>query len=140
MGNMPRPAGIRRAALWRRFPRRGGNYNNGSNAGLGYVNSNNARSNANTNYGCRPRSLRTSKAPRSTRPRPTVRKGGACFPRSGHGAQTTIPPGPEGTLRSENRTGTAAKRPEGRKEHGPPAAAHTRQRNDPNGTAVTRGK
>ena len=40
-----------------RFPRRGGNYNNGSNAGLGYVNANNERGNANNNYGCRPRSL-----------------------------------------------------------------------------------
>lgn len=39
-----------------RFPRRGGNYNNTSNAGLGYVNCNNARSNANVNYGARPRS------------------------------------------------------------------------------------
>ena len=39
-----------------RFPRRGGNYNNGSNAGLGYVNSNNARGNGNWNYGVRPRS------------------------------------------------------------------------------------
>lgn len=39
-----------------RFPRRGGNYNNGSNAGLGYVNSNNPRGNGNWNYGVRPRS------------------------------------------------------------------------------------
>lgn len=39
-----------------RFPRRGGNYNNTSNAGLGYVNSNNTRGNTNTNYGARPRS------------------------------------------------------------------------------------
>lgn len=36
------------------IPRRGGNYNNTSNAGLGYVNCNNSRSNANTNYGVRP--------------------------------------------------------------------------------------
>ena len=36
-----------------RFPRRGGNYNNTSNAGLGYVNSNNPRSNTNVNYGVR---------------------------------------------------------------------------------------
>lgn len=39
-----------------RFPRRGGNYNNGGNAGLGYVNCNNPRGNANRNYGVRPRS------------------------------------------------------------------------------------
>ena len=36
-------------------PRRGGNYNNTSNAGLGYVNANNARGNALVNYGARPR-------------------------------------------------------------------------------------
>jgi len=36
-----------------RFPRRGGNYNNTSNAGLGYVNSNNSRGNSNVNYGVR---------------------------------------------------------------------------------------
>ncbi|NLV58667.1 MAG: RNA-dependent DNA polymerase [Clostridiales bacterium] len=40
----------------RSFPRRGGNYNNTSNAGLAYVNSNNARANTNTNYGARPAS------------------------------------------------------------------------------------
>ncbi len=38
------------------FPRRGGNYNNTSNAGLGYENCNNNRGNTNTNYGGRPRS------------------------------------------------------------------------------------
>lgn len=37
-----------------RLPRRGGNRNNTSNAGLGYANSNNDRSNANVNYGVRP--------------------------------------------------------------------------------------
>lgn len=37
-----------------RFPLRGGNWNNGSNAGLGALNLNNARSNANTNIGFRP--------------------------------------------------------------------------------------
>ena len=36
-----------------RFPRRGGNYNNTSNTGLGYVNSNNVRGNSNVNYGVR---------------------------------------------------------------------------------------
>lgn len=37
-----------------RFPLRGGNWNNGSNAGLGYLNLNNARSNSNSNIGFRP--------------------------------------------------------------------------------------
>ena len=36
--------------------RRGGNYNNTSNAGLGYLNVNNPRSNVNANYGARGRS------------------------------------------------------------------------------------
>lgn len=39
-----------------RFPRRGGNYNDTSNAGLGYVNGNNERGNENANYGGRSRS------------------------------------------------------------------------------------
>ncbi|MBQ9211064.1 MAG: hypothetical protein IJ153_05650 [Clostridia bacterium] len=47
-------------ALWRRcrwrVARRGGNYNNTSNTGPAYLNFNNNRSNANTNYGGRPRS------------------------------------------------------------------------------------
>ncbi|PMK93211.1 RNA-dependent DNA polymerase [Vibrio lentus] len=37
-----------------RFPLRGGNWNNGSNAGLGALNLNNARSNTNSNIGFRP--------------------------------------------------------------------------------------
>jgi len=37
-----------------RFPLRGGNWNNGSNAGLGMLNLNNGRSNANSNIGFRP--------------------------------------------------------------------------------------
>lgn len=37
-----------------RFPLRGGNWNNGSNAGLGTLNLNNGRSNANSNIGFRP--------------------------------------------------------------------------------------
>lgn len=37
-----------------RFPLRGGNWNNGSNAGLGALNLNNARSNSNSNIGFRP--------------------------------------------------------------------------------------
>ena len=40
-----------------RFPRRGGNYNNASNSGLGCVNSPDGRGNASAGYGCRPRSL-----------------------------------------------------------------------------------
>ncbi len=65
--------------MFLRFPRRGGNYNNGSNAGLGYVNSNNPRSNANWNYGARPRSLYISKELRSTRPQ-TIISGRRTFP------------------------------------------------------------
>ncbi len=37
-----------------RFPLRGGNWNNGSNAGLGMLNLNNGRSNSNSNIGFRP--------------------------------------------------------------------------------------
>ena len=37
-----------------RFPIRGGNWNNGTNAGLGALNLNNPRSNANSNIGFRP--------------------------------------------------------------------------------------
>lgn len=37
-----------------RFPIRGGNWNNGANAGLGYLNLNNSRANANGNIGFRP--------------------------------------------------------------------------------------
>ncbi|MBT2979907.1 RNA-dependent DNA polymerase, partial [Vibrio anguillarum] len=37
-----------------RFPLRGGNWNNGANAGLGALNLNNARSNSNSNIGFRP--------------------------------------------------------------------------------------
>ena len=45
-----------------RFPRRGGNYNDTSNAGLGYVNGNNERGNENANYGGRSRSQHIFKA------------------------------------------------------------------------------
>ena len=38
------------------LPIRGGNRNNGGNAGLGALNLNNARTNSNTNIGFRPRS------------------------------------------------------------------------------------
>ena len=37
-----------------RLPIRGGNWNNGATAGVFALNANNARSNANTNIGCRP--------------------------------------------------------------------------------------
>ena len=39
--------------LFPRFPIRGGNRNNGANAGLAALNLNNARSNSNTNIGLR---------------------------------------------------------------------------------------
>jgi len=39
-------------------PYRGGNWNNGSNAGLFYLNLNNLRSNSNNNIGFRPALLR----------------------------------------------------------------------------------
>lgn len=48
------------------FPRRGGNRNNTSNAGLGYCNSNNDRGNSNVNYGVRS-GFPTTKALRVTR-------------------------------------------------------------------------
>lgn len=38
----------------KRFPLRGGNWNNGANAGLGYLNLNNSRANSNSNIGFRP--------------------------------------------------------------------------------------
>ena len=44
----------RTAISLRRLPIRGGNWNNGSNAGLAALNLNNARSNSNTNIGFRP--------------------------------------------------------------------------------------
>ena len=40
-----------------RFPRRGGDYTDGSGAGLGYVSANDERGGAYLHYGCRPRSL-----------------------------------------------------------------------------------
>ena len=63
-----------------RFPRRGGNYNNTSNAGLGYENCNNTRANTNTNYGARPRSQRIKRAARSSADGRINRMGGVCFP------------------------------------------------------------
>jgi|GEM_PF-1790251 hypothetical protein len=59
-----------------RFPRRGGNYNNGGNIGLGYENCNNPRSNANRNYGARPRSRRQKKRCTAMHRQPTNRTGG----------------------------------------------------------------
>lgn len=44
----------------KRFPLRGGNWNNGANAGLGYLNLNNSRVNANSNIGFRPASDKAS--------------------------------------------------------------------------------
>lgn len=40
-----------------RLPNRGGNWNNGANAGLATLNLNNERSNSNSNIGCRPASV-----------------------------------------------------------------------------------
>ena len=40
-----------------RFPRRGGDYDNASHTGLGFVDAYNERGHAATYYGCRPRSL-----------------------------------------------------------------------------------
>lgn len=40
--------------MTKRFPLRGGNWNNGANAGLGYLNLNNSRANSNSNIGFRP--------------------------------------------------------------------------------------
>ncbi|MFW5988632.1 MAG: hypothetical protein ACOCPQ_00220 [Desulfosudaceae bacterium] len=45
-----------RGRILQRFPRRGGNWNNGSNAGLAALNLNNERSNSNSNIGVRPAS------------------------------------------------------------------------------------
>lgn len=44
----------------KRFPLRGGNWNNGANAGLGYLNLNNSRVNSNSNIGFRPASYSAS--------------------------------------------------------------------------------
>ena len=49
-------AAIIATAFCERVARRGGNYNNTSNAGMAYLNCNNPRSKANANYGGRPRS------------------------------------------------------------------------------------
>lgn len=73
-----------------RFPRRGGNYNNSSNAGLGYVNSNNDRGNANTNYGARPRSQHTFKALRDHESAGTFFDGRGAFPMRLYNRKTKI--------------------------------------------------
>lgn len=54
MGNRPRIGLCHFGPEVQRFPRRGGNYNNGGNIDLGYENCNNPRSNTNRNYGARP--------------------------------------------------------------------------------------
>ena len=46
----------------KRLPIRGGNWNNGANAGLAAVNLNNSRANTNTNIGFRPAFGRSQKA------------------------------------------------------------------------------
>lgn len=63
-----------------RFPRRGGNYNNGGNMGLGYENCNNPRSNANRNYGARPPLPAASKRPDDYASRPFNLFGRGAFP------------------------------------------------------------
>ena len=62
-----------------RFPRRGGNYNNGGNIGLGYENCNNPRSNANRNYGARPRSRHHQRTGRLRIAGHNLRMGGVRF-------------------------------------------------------------
>lgn len=69
-----------RPALYAQFfARRGGNYNDTSNTGLGYVNGNNDRGNANMNYGSRPRSQHTSKELHGHAPAVNKLMGGVCF-------------------------------------------------------------
>lgn len=63
-----------------RFPRRGGNYNNGGNIGLGYENCNNPRGSANRNYGARPRSRRQKKALHGYAPAADKQDGRGSFP------------------------------------------------------------
>lgn len=70
--------------LWR-FPRRGGNYNNTSNTGLGYVNANNTRGNTNTNYGVRSGSASTPS--RSKRDAKTIMRGRLRLPAKRHGGK-----------------------------------------------------
>lgn len=53
---MPRIGSHFATAYCERVARRGGNYNNTSNAGMAYLNCNNPRGNANANYGGRLRS------------------------------------------------------------------------------------
>lgn len=78
--------------LFRRFPRRGGNYNgnnnngNSSNAGLGCVNLNNTRTNTNTNYGARSGSV---PIPANNRGK-TRCVGGYGFPQSATGTKELI--------------------------------------------------
>lgn len=65
-------------ACCERVARRGGNYNNTSNAGVAYLNCNNDRGNTNANYGGRPRS-RTSQRTGTLRTASGTETGGACF-------------------------------------------------------------
>ncbi len=55
-GSRPRRELITKGAGVTRLPIRGGNRNNAGDAGLGALNLNNDRTNANTNIGFRPRS------------------------------------------------------------------------------------
>ena len=91
-----------------RFPRRGGNYNNGGNIGLGYENCNNPRSNANMNYGVRPRSQHIKRAARlRIRSHPLAWEGYVSHP---DGESRLANKNPSGKT-----AGIAVKRPDGRK-------------------------
>ena len=106
-----------------RVARRGGNYNNTSNAGVAYLNCNNPRSNSNDNNGARARSRTTQKAQSYVPRAATGREGrvnrrdipanrifreggpkekGACAPGSCHEAS--------GRIRSDPFKGSAEKR------------------------------
>ncbi len=112
---------------------RGGNWNNGGNAGVFYANGNNPRSNYNTNIGFRPALASTVRA-HSLRVRATQRSKG-CISRciapkieaAGNGVKSAeaLPP---------NRAGYT--RPQGQK---PGGASDWRTVEEPGGRTVTRG-
>lgn len=77
-GNMPRIGGHFATAYCERVARRGGNYNNTSNAGMAYLNCNNPRGNANANYGGRLRS-RSQRVTGTLRTTGSTETGGVYF-------------------------------------------------------------
>lgn len=115
---MPEIGELIATAFCERVARRGGNYNNTSNAGMGYLNCNNPRSNANANYGGRPRSRSKAKVWHVTSGQ-RHRYGRGVFPatvirgnkKPGHGQRI--------------RLGIAAKRPEGREAMAAGSVTHT---------------